>query len=92
MFITDFEDSFVYILFLNSNLIVTRIKINLYKVARVNQAIHEILNLRQWIPILNYCLIECTIINSESKRTILFVYKEYKYIKKRYRRINIIFV
>src|ERR1051325_530501 len=61
------ESSFLNIFFFHSYLMVTRSQINLAKHASANQSVHQIINSRKWIPILDSYLIQLTIIDTKSR-------------------------
>src|ERR1051325_9302782 len=72
------ESNFLNIFFFHSYLMVTRSQINLAKHASANQSVHQIVNSRKWIPILDSYFIQLTIINTKSHATVFLLHQYLK--------------
>ena len=63
------------ILLLNFQLMIIRAEINLKKISGTSNLIKEIVNVGQWVLVLNGHLVQLTIIWAKSERTISFFCK-----------------
>ena len=59
----------------NPQLMVTSAKIYLGVESRSPQLIKQIINLRQWVPILDYNLVQLSVVNAQSKGLVLLLRK-----------------
>jgi hypothetical protein len=70
--------SLLYVLFLDSQLVVSRSQIYLREHPNTLQLIKQVIYSWEWVPVLHRHFIQLTIINAKMKGTILLLYKQYR--------------
>ena len=76
--ITGSEGSLLYVLFLDSQLVVSRSQINLREHSSTLQLIKQVIYSWEWVSIIHRHFIQLMIINAKTKGAILLLYKQYR--------------
>ena len=76
--ITGSKGSFLYVLFLDSQLVVSRSQIYLREHSSTLQLIKQVIYSWEWVSVLHRHFIQLTIINTQMKGAILLLYKQYQ--------------
>ena len=78
MSITGSESSLLYVLFLDSQLVVSRSQIYIREHSSTLQLIKQVIYSWKWVLVLHRHFIQLTIIDAQMKGAILLLYKQYR--------------
>ena len=78
MSISASKGSLVDVGFSDTNLVVAGPQVNLGEVACTLQAVHQVFDERERVPILDCDFVQGTIVDAESQSLVLLVYKKYR--------------